>query len=197
MYNIFEKPWTLLIVAVVVLLIIYIIRVFKPGKRQWWHLFIPIMIAISAFAIDTFVETDLENINSIIKSCIKASRNEDADTIDTFIASDYHDSQHQSKQEIMIYCKAIFSEPAVERFVKLNQSIELSSSNATVLIKGFLFFDKESRFYKELKPAMTIKLELGLKKYSNKKWQINRAEILEIDEQTIDWDSLLNAATWQ
>jgi hypothetical protein len=197
MYNIFEKPWTLLIVAIVVLLIIYIIRVFKPGKRQWWHLFIPIMIAISAFAIDTFVETDLENINSIIKSCIKASRNEDADTIDTFIASDYHDSQHQSKQEIMIYCKAIFSEPAVERFVKLNQSIELSSSNATVLIKGFLFFDKESRFYKELKPAMTIKLELGLKKYSNKKWQINRAEILEIDEQTIDWDSLLNAATWQ
>jgi len=197
MYNIFEKPWTLLIVAVVVLLIIYIIRAFKPEKRQWWHLFIPIMIAISAFVIDIFVETELENINSIIKSCIKASRNEDADTIDTFIASDYHDSQHQSKQEIMIYCKAIFSEPAVERFVKLNQSIELSSSNATVLIKGFLFFDKESRFYKELKPAMTIKLELGLKKYSNKKWQINRAEILEIDEQTIDWDSLLNAATWQ
>lgn len=196
MYNIFEKPWTLLIVAIVLLLIIYIIRAFKPEKRQWWHLFIPIMIAISAFAIDTFVETDLENINSIIKSCIKASRNEDADTIDTFIASDYHDSQHQSKQEIMIYCRAIFSEPAVERFVKLNQSIELSSSNATVIIKGFLFFDKESRFYKELKPAMAVKLELGLKKYSNKKWQINRAEILEIDNQTIDWDSLLNAATW-
>jgi len=196
MCNIFEKPWTLLIVAVVVLLIIYIIRVFKPEKRQWWHLFIPIMIVISAFAIDILVETDRENINNIIKSCIKASRNEDADTIETFIASDYHDSLHQSKQEIMIYCRAIFSEPAVERFVKLNQSIELSSSNATVLIKGFLFFDKESRFYKELKPAMAVKLELGLKKYSNKKWHINRVEILEIDNQTIDWDSLLNAATW-
>ena len=190
MYNIFEKPWTLLIVAIVVLLIIYIIRAFKPEKRQWWHLFIPIMIAISAFVIDIFVETDLENINSIIKSCIKASRNEDADTIDTFIASDYYDSQHQSKQEIMIYCRAIFSEPAVERFVKLNQSIELSSSNATVLIKGFLFFEKESRFYKELKPAMAVKFELGLKKYSNKKWQINRVELLKIDNQTFDWDSL-------
>ncbi|MCP4261169.1 MAG: hypothetical protein GY774_27230 [Planctomycetes bacterium] len=194
MYSIFEKPWILLIVAVVVLLVIYIIRAFKPEKRQWWHLFIPLMIAISAFAIDIFVETDRENINSIIKSCIKASRNEDADTIDTFIASDYHDSQHLSKQEIMIFCRAIFSEPAIERFVKLNQSIELSPSNATVLVKGFLFFEKESRFYKELKPAMAVKLELGLKKYSGKEWQINRVEILEIDNQTIDWDNLIDAA---
>ncbi|MBC8469286.1 MAG: hypothetical protein H8D56_07420 [Planctomycetes bacterium] len=190
MYNIFEKPWTLLIVAVVVLLFIYIIRAFKPEKRQWWPLFIPIMIAISAFATDIFVETDLENINSIIKSCIQASRNEDADTIDTFIASDYHDSQHLSKQAIMIFCRAIFSEPAVERFVKLNQSIDLSSPNATVLIKGFLFFEKESRFYKELKPAMAVKLELGLKKYSNKKWIINRVELLEIDNQSFDWNTL-------
>ena len=90
MFNIFEKPWALLIVAIVVLLVIYIIRAFKTDKRQWWHLFIPIMIAISAFATDIIVETDQENINNVIKSCIEASRNEDADTIDTFIASDYH-----------------------------------------------------------------------------------------------------------
>jgi hypothetical protein len=194
MYDIFERPWTLLIIAVVVLLVIYIIRIFKPEKIKRWHLFIPLFIAVSAFAIDTFVLTDRENINSIIKTCIKASKNEDADTIGTFIASDYHDSLHQSKQEILIYCKAVFSEPAIERFIKLNQSIKLSSSKATVLLKGFLFFDKESRFYKELKPAMALKLELGLKKYKSKKWQIDRVEILEIDNQTIDWDNLMDAA---
>ncbi|UCC41539.1 MAG: hypothetical protein JSV96_09045 [Candidatus Aminicenantes bacterium] len=196
MYNIFEKPWMLLIAAVVVLLIIYVIQAIKPEKRKKWHFFIPLIIAISAFAADFFFQTDRENINSIIKSCIKASKNEDADTIETFVASDYHDSLHQSKPEIMIYCRAVFSEPAVERFIKLNQSIELSSSKAKVLLKGFLFFDKESRFYKELKPAIAVKLELGLKKYSNKKWQINRVEILEIDNQTIDWDNLLSTTTW-
>jgi hypothetical protein len=152
------------------------------------------MIAISAFAIDKVVQTDRESINSIIKGCIIASKNEDADTIDTFIASDYHDSQHLSKLEIMIFCRAIFSEPAVKRFIKVNQSIEISSSNATALIKGFLFFEKESRFYKELKPAMAVKLELGLKKYTAEEWQINRVEILEIDNQAIDWDNLLDAA---
>ena len=194
MYNIFEKPWMLLIAAVVVLLIIYVIQAVKPEKRKRWYFFIPLIIAISAFAADFFFQTDRENIKGIIKSCTKASVSEDADTIDTFIASDYHDSYHQGKQEIMIYCRAVFSEPAFERFVKLNQAVELSSSNATVLIKGFLFFDKESRFYKELKPAMALKLELGLKKYSNKQWQINRVEILEIDNQTFDWDNLIDAA---
>ena len=60
-----------------------------------------------------------------------------------------------------------------------------------IIIGGWLvFFDKESRFYKELKPAMAVKLELGLKKNSNKKWQINRVELLEIDNQPFDWDSL-------
>jgi len=196
MYNIFEKPWILLIAAIIVFIIIYIIRALKPEKRQRWYFFIPIIIAVSAFAIDILVQTDRENINSIIKTCIKASRNEDANTIETFIASDYQDSLHQSKQEIMIYCRAIFSEPAVERFIKLNQSIEISSSKAIVLFKGYLFFDKESRFYKELKPAIAVKLELGLKKYSNKKWQINHVEILEVDNQAIDWDSLLNTTTW-
>ena len=70
MLNIFEKPWALLILAIAVLLVIYIIRAFKTEKRRWWHLFIPIMIAISAFATDIFVETDLENINNIINHAL-------------------------------------------------------------------------------------------------------------------------------
>ena len=151
---------------------------------------IPLFIAVSAFAIDFVVQTDLENINSIIKSCIKASINQDPNVIDAFIASDYHDSLHHDKRELMIYCRAILSEPAVKRFVKLDQSIKLSPSNATALIKGFLFFDEKSRFYKELKPAMEITLELGLTKHSNKKWQIDRGELLEIDNQHIDWKEI-------
>jgi hypothetical protein len=190
MYNIFEEPWTLLIAAAVVLLIIFIIRALIPEKRRWWQLWIPVIIAVSAFAIDIFVVTDREKINSVIKSCIKASKNRDVDVINTFIALDYNDSFHQSKEEIMVYCRAILSEPAVKRFVTLDQTIELSSSNATVLLKGFLFFDEKSRFYKELKPAMAVKFKLGLNKYSNKKWLINCAELLEIDNQPVKWDAI-------
>jgi len=190
MFNIFEKPWMLLIAAGIALIIVFIYRALRPEKRRWYQLMIPLLIAVSAFAIDIFVKTDLERINGVIKSCIKASIHEDADTIGNFIAPEYHDSLHQDKKEIMVYCRAILSEPAVKRFIKLNQSIEQSPTNATVLIKGFLFFDEKSRFYKELKPAIEIKFELGLKKYSNKKWQINRVEILEIDNQHINWNNI-------
>ena len=196
MYNIFEKPWALLIAAFVVYIIIYIIRSVKQDKFQRRYLLIPVLIAISAFAIDRLVQTDNEKIDSIIKACIQATKNEDADTIESFLASDYKDSLHQGRDEIMIYCRAIFSEPAVEKFIKVNQSIDVSSSKATARFKGYLFFDKNSRFYKELKPAMEVTLELGLKKYPDKKWQINRVEILEIDNQAIDWDNLMDAAEW-
>jgi len=196
MYNIFEKPWLLLIAAVVAYIIIYIIRSVKQGETKRRYLLIPVLIAASAFAIDVLVQTDQEQINSIIKTCVKATINEDPNAIDPIIAPDYKDSLHQGRDEIMIYCRAIFSEPAVEKFIKINQSIEVSSSKATALFKGYLFFDKKSRFYKELKPATVVQLELGLKKYSDKKWKINRVEILEIDNQAIDWDSLLDAAEW-
>jgi hypothetical protein len=190
MFNIFEEPWALLIAATVVLLIIFIIRASMPEKRRWWQLLIPVIIAVLAFAIDIFVETDRESINNAIKSGIKASKNRDADTIETFIASDYNDSLHLSKEEIMVYCRAVLSEPALKRFVTLEKSIELSQSNAIVLLKGFIFFDERSRFYKELKPAMAVKFKLDFKKYNNKKWLMNRAELLEIDNQPIDWDAV-------
>ena len=37
---------------------------------------------------------------------------------------------------------------------------------------------------------MAVKLELGFKKYPDDKWLINRVELLEIDNQTFDWNSL-------
>lgn len=190
MFNIFEHPWTLLIAAVVVFLVVYIFRTLKPEKRRWWHLLIPVTIAVLAFAIDFLVETDRESINNIIKGCIKAAENQDANAFDAYIASDYRDSLHQDKKEIMLYCRAILSEPAVKRFVILDQSMELSPSNATVIIKAVLFFDERSRFYKELKPAMVGKGKIGLKKYPNKKWQVNYAELVEIDNQPVNWDEV-------
>ena len=71
MFNILEQPWTLLIAAVVALLIIFIIRALIPEKRRWWQLWIPVIIAVSAFAIDILFETDRENINGIIKSNVR------------------------------------------------------------------------------------------------------------------------------
>lgn len=190
MYNIYEKPWLLLIVAGIAFIVVWIFRALKPEKRSWRQWMIPLAIAFLAIAIDYFIETGLEKINDLISSCIKASIKQKPDIIETFVASDYYDSLHQDKKEVMVYFRAILSEPAVKRFVILEQQNKLLQSDANVLIKGYLFFDERSRFYKEFKPAIALTLELGLKKYTNKKWQINCGEILEIDKQRIDWSEV-------
>jgi hypothetical protein len=190
MYNIYEKPWLLLIVAGVAYIVVLIFRALKPEKRSWRQWMIPLAIVVMAFAIDFLVKTDLEKINGLISSCIKASVKQKPDIIETFVASDYYDSLHQDKKEVMVYFRAILSEPAVKRFLILEQTNKISQSSASVLIKGYLFFGEKSRFYKEFKPAIALTLELGLKKYNNKKWQINQGEILEIDKQRIDWDDV-------
>ena len=41
-----------------------------------------------------------------------------------------------------------------------------------------------------IRVLMEITLELGLQEYPNKKWQINRGELLEIDNQHIDWKEI-------
>jgi len=190
MYDIFEQPWTLLIVAGAALLIVFIFRAVWPEKRRWLQFMIPLLIAALAFAVDFFFETDLEKINHVLKSCINASVNEQPEVIDAFIASDYSDSLRLSKKELMIYLEAILSELAIDRFVKVDQTVELGGSDATVILKGFLFFDENSPVSKGIKPVMAITLELGLKKYLVATWQINRAEVLEIDKQPVRWKNV-------
>jgi hypothetical protein len=190
MYNLFEKPWTLLIVAAAALVAVFIFRALRPEKRSWPQFLIPVFIVVLAFGVDLFVVTDLEKIDRVLKSCIDASVNEKPDVIDAFIASDYSDSLRLGKTELMIYLEAILSELAIERFVTLDQTVELSGSEARVILKGFLFFDENSPVSKELKPVMAITLELGLRKYPAALWQINRAEVLEIDKQPVRWKNI-------
>lgn len=190
MYNIFEHPWTLLIVAAATLVIVFIFRAVRPEKRSWLQFMIPLFIAALAFGVDLFVETDREAVNRIVKVCINASVNEQPEVIDPFIASDYSDSLRLGKTELMIYLEAILSELAIERFVKVDQTVELSGSEARVILKGFLFFDENSPVSKEIKPVMAITLELGLRKYPDATWQINRAEVLEIDKQPVRWKNI-------
>ena len=50
MYNVFQQPWLLLLVAFVLLVVVYIIRSSFPDKQRWWHLLIPVLIAVGAVA---------------------------------------------------------------------------------------------------------------------------------------------------
>ncbi|MHC4659134.1 MAG: hypothetical protein ACYS83_08155 [Planctomycetota bacterium] len=186
MFDIFEQPWTLLTVAIIVLLVMLTVRKIFPEKRQWWQLALPALLAIAAFGSDWLVETDLEKVNTLINTGIKAVQEENPDTIDTIISANYGDSHHNTKEDLMAYCRMMLSEPLVEKNKKHALIIEISPPTATATLTVLTKFNKESFIYQNLRTLLT-KIQLDLQKQPNKKWLINKAEILELNRQPTKW----------
>jgi uncharacterized membrane protein YeiB len=187
MFNVFDQPWTLLAVAVIALLVVLMLRRTSPDKWRWWLLLVPIFLALLAFALDKFVETDTEKITKVIDTGIKAVEEENLKAIDAIIAANYHDSYHNTKKDLMYYCESLLSQPFVEKNKKTSLEIEKSAAEATAFLTVLTHFDKESYIYQNYKPFMLIKVKLNLQKQADKSWLINRAEILEIDRQSVKW----------
>ena len=188
MFNLFEQPWTLLGAAVLVLFGVLTFRSIIPEKRRWWQLILPALVAVAAFGLDLLVQTDLEKIKALIKTAAKAVEEEDCNAIARIIADDYSDSYHNNKRELMSHCMLKLSQPLIEKNKKMGLLIEISPPNATVTLTIITHFDKQSDIYKEfLKPFVMTKTRLYLQKQRDKRWLINRVELLELDKQPANW----------
>ena len=188
MFGVFDKPWTLAGVAVLVFFGVLTFRSIIPEKRRWWQLVLPALVAVAAFGLDVLVQTDLEKIKALIKTAAKAVEEEDCNAIARIIADDYSDSYHNTKRELMSHCMLKLSQPLIEKNKRLGLLIEISPPNATVTLTIITHFDKQSDIYKEfLKPFVMTKTRLHLQKQRDKRWLINRVELLEVDGQTANW----------
>jgi len=187
MFDIFEHPWGLLTLAVVTLLILLMFRRIFPEKRHWWQWLLPAFLIAAAFGLDALVQTDLEKINAVISTAVKAVEEENPDAIETIISNSYHDSFHPTKEALISHCSARLSEPLVEKNIKRIVSIDISPPEATAVFTVRIVFDKRSYVYRDFKQFMLAKIELDLQKELDKSWLINRAEILEIDRQPVNW----------
>jgi len=190
MFNIFEKPWILFGIAVLVLLGLLQFRSIFPEKRRWWQWLIPAFLAISAFGLDFLVKTDLEKINAVIKTSIKAVQQEDCDAIEAIIADNYHDSYHNTKADLMAHCRKEMARPAVEKNKKANLLIDKSGPQATAVLTVWIRFDKDSYAARNYKQLFLAKVRLHLQKQRHKRWLINRVELLELDRQPVNWRNI-------
>jgi len=191
MFDIFEQPWTLLITAILVLLVMLMFRRIFPEKKHWGQWLLPAFLTVAAFGFDLLVKTDTEKINAVINTGVKAVEEENSDAIEAIISNNYHDSYHNTKKDLMEHCRARLSEPLVEKNKKRPPIIEISPPNATVVVTVIVHFDKQSYIYREFnKPFVIIKVKLNLQKGQDKSWLINRADVLELDRQPVKWRNL-------
>jgi len=67
MTNVFETPWLLLFAALVLLIIVWLIRQSLPEKRTWPLLLAPLAVAVLGGALEYFVKTDYERIETLME----------------------------------------------------------------------------------------------------------------------------------
>jgi len=187
MLNIFEQPWTLTAAAIVILFVTLIVRRFTGEKQPWWQWLLPILLAAAAFGLDMLVQTDLEKINIIVNTGLRATEEGNPQAIEKILADNYKDSYHNSKEDLMYYCRMLLSEPLVEKNIRTDSITEIAPPHAAVTLVVLTSFEKDSYVYKNFKRAQLTKLKLYLQKEQDKNWLINQAEILEIDRQPVKW----------
>jgi hypothetical protein len=189
MFDFFEQPWTLLGAAVLVLFGFLTCRSLWPEKRRWWHLLVPVMIAGIGFGLDFLVTTDMEKIHGTVDALLKAVQAEDCDAVAELIASDYADSRHATREQLLFHCRQELDGPTIQVVKSRGVEVELSGSEATVLLNLFLRFEEASRITKQYKAVALAKVRLHLSRKAGR-WRIDRAEPLEVDTFPVSWRSL-------
>lgn len=178
-----------IILTIAALLILQLVRAVQLDKRYWRLWLLPILLASAALALDWLVKTDLEKINELLNAGIEAVEAENADAVAAIISPNYNDSYHNTKQDLMYYCNLMLSEPLVARIKKTGLLIEISAPEATATLNAVTRFDERSFVY-EFKTFMLVKMELYLQKQPDKSWLINRAEVLKVDNRSVDWRTI-------
>ena len=185
MTNIFEQHWLLLIVAGVVFLGVAFFRDLLPPKRGWLFWLLPVVIAISAFGLDYFVQTDKEKIETALAKASMAVEMEDIKALGLLISNDYHDSVHSSKQALLNHFQSQLDGPLIEKIVPAIVSLDIKPPDAKVVFTARVMFDPRGPVYGYQK-MMVFKLEAYLKREGNK-WFFSRTEILTINLQPANW----------
>jgi len=202
MWNVFEQPWTMLVTAAVVFLVMQIVCMVLSKKRRWLAIgrfALPAFIALLGLGLDYFVQTDLEQIKTLIKTSVKAVENEDCGTIEPLISENYRDSFHSGKAALMAHCGTVLIKPLIEKNVLHIIEIKISPPKATAVFTVRIVFDKQGEVYQSFRHTMLVKVKLDFQKEpvqlkSKMNWLIGSVELLEIDMQPVNWKHIAEAA---
>ena len=178
MFNVTEQPWTIVGIAIVSAVVIWIIQAVTPQKKKLWLWFIPVVIALAGFATDYFLKSDTEKITTTVYQAVKAVESENIDQLKPLIAESYTDSFHTSKKALLDNFMSRLTEPtfkkAIPGIVEIN--ITPQADNATVSLNVRVIFEETNFVAQVYKQRFETQLELTLIKHSQN-WLISSVEL--------------------
>jgi hypothetical protein len=190
MLDIFDQPWTLIGAAVLVFFGVLTYRSIFPEKKSRLQWLLPLFVIAAAFGTDYLVQTDLEKIDAVLNTGIKAVTEKDFQTIEAIISENYSDSYHNSKQSLIADCRQQLSQNLVEKIKKTGQLTNISVPNAKATVFIIMTFDKDSYVSQNFVSFLQMKVDIYLQKQPHNEWLINRVEIREINRQSTGWNQI-------
>ena len=88
--NIFEQPWTLIVIGLAAELAVLIGAKFWPLKVRRKHLLIGPILIVLGLGLDHLVTTDTEKIETVVATVLKAAEEEDPEPIIACVGPAYH-----------------------------------------------------------------------------------------------------------
>ncbi len=189
MTNIFQTPWLLLFVSLVLLLIIAVWRQSYPEKQRWWQLLLPLSVAVIAFGLDHFVKTDREKVKQVIKCARDAVVTEDADRLGTTVSADYSDRSHNSRDNLVRFMRSFFTTTKIDKAPQTTGQIVVDAPTATAENVYRVHVEPNSA-YTQAASLYYVKVRIRLRKNANAQWLITNLELLELNFQPFHWRDL-------
>lgn len=186
MFDFFEQPWTLLGVAILVLLGLLTYRS-VTDKRHAWHFLIPILIAAAGFGLDALVTTDLESVRAVVAEAIQAAQDEDCSAIGRLLTSGYRDGYHRSKESFLDHCRRELNGPTIIEAKKLGDEVKVTDRTATAKVTVRLRFEDSSRVAREYKRSCVVVVQMVLQKQPSGRWLISQADLQSVDTFPLGW----------
>lgn len=186
MLKIFDQPWTLTAIGAWLILAVWIAARFWPLKFTRKHLLIGPALIVLALALDYLIVTDREKIDTIIATVVQAAQDEQAEDIIKFIAPEYRDSFHTSRESFAWFCRQLFSQPQIEKNWLPNKELKIRKTEAAVHITAITELDERNQWTAGLSVIKTA-WRLEFSKQPDKSWLIRNIELIELGDEPVDW----------
>ncbi len=189
MTSIFETPWLLLTAAAVLLVTAGLVC---QGKPQWkrWPFAVPLLVGALAFGLDYLVQTDAEQIRSILADCRKLALEGRIDQMEPYIADTYSDPAHRSKDALLQSARAIIQSAGLERVVERGHTLKIDGSTAVSQVRFRVHLNPQKSQYAVGGSLLFVFLEFQYVRQPNGRWQIRQAMLLSVNDQPMGWKDI-------
>ena len=189
MTNIFQTPWLLLSIALVMLIVVTVVRQNSPKKSLWWLLLLPLVMAILAFGLDYSIKTDFEKVKHTIKCARNAIVAEDADALSTTLSPDYSDCSHKSRKQLVNFMRSFLTTTKINKAPQRGGNLVIDAPKATA--ENFYRVHVEpNSAYAQAATLYFVKVRLHLTKNADAQWLITGCELIELNYQPFHWGDL-------